>query len=245
MCRCMREENDDSAEIKELHLGPTSSLHSSENCILFAPLSSYQYPPSCFSLSFPLSSFPSPFSPHSSNPSSSLQSKKKLKRREEEAGQQTEGVAVLWKGQGGAGEYVWDGIGVGGGGVVLEWEWMRKKKSLMGGRRGVLIRRLRRSLCRQWCVVCFISAPLVLWDGVWVKASGHSLPWRVQWWMFRGNLGHCSRKTINSVAWSQDDWEELYCGMCLCICAQMCVPRNSIVFKKVCVCFKTHTGEWG
>lgn len=54
--------------------------------------------------------------------------------------------------------------------------------------------------------------------------------------MFRGNLGRRSRKTINSVAVSQHDWEELYCGMCLCICAQMCVPRNSIVFKKVCVC---------
>lgn len=119
-----------------------------------------------------------------------------------------------------------------------EPEWRRKKNINRSGkgREWVLICRLRGSLCRQQCVVCFISAPLALWDGVWVKASGHSLPWRVQWWMFGGNLGHCSRNTINSVAVSQHDWEELYCGMCLCICAQMCVPRNSIVFNKVCVC---------
>lgn len=61
--------------------------------------------------------------------------------------------------------------------------------------------------------------------------------------MFRGNLGHCSKKNINSVDF-QHDWEELYYGMCLWIRVQMCVPRNSIVFKQVCVCvLKTHTGD--
>lgn len=101
----------------------------------------------------------------------------------------------------------------------------------------ILICRLRGSLCRRQWVVCFITAPLVLWDGVWLKASGHRLPWRVQWWMFTGNLGHCSRNTINSVTVSQHNWEELYCGMCLCIqYLYICVPTNAIVFKKVCVC---------
>lgn len=55
--------------------------------------------------------------------------------------------------------------------------------------------------------------------------------------MFRGNLGHCSRNTINSVTVSQHDWEELYCGMCLWRqCLHICVPTNAIVWKKVCVC---------
>lgn len=137
----------------------------------------------------------------------------------------------------------WRRCRVRGNGKEAYWGWGRvrineKKSNIEGSGRGrewVLICRLRGSLCRQQCVVCFISAPLALWDGVWVKASGYSLPWRVQWWMFRGNLGHCSRNTINSVAVSQHDWRELCNWMCLRICAQMCVPTNSIVFKKVCV----------
>lgn len=53
------------------------------------------------------------------------------------------------------------------------------------------------------------------------------------------------KKNLDSVAISQHDWEKVHCGMCLCMCAQMCVPRNSIVLKKVCVrvCFKTHMGD--
>lgn len=48
------------------------------------------------------------------------------------------------------------------------------------GRERVSVRRLRGSQFRQQRVVCFTGAPLVRWDAVRVKASGHGLAWRVQ-----------------------------------------------------------------
>lgn len=115
-----------------------------------SPLSSHPYPPSCLfpTHSLPPSSFSSPLNLHSycsySNPSSSSQSKKKQIKKSGERrrlAKQTEGVAV-W----------------GGGG--LEWEWETSNiKGRSRGRDWVLICRLRRSLCRQQYVVCFISAP--------------------------------------------------------------------------------------
>lgn len=53
------------------------------------------------------------------------------------------------------------------------------------------------------------------------------------------------KKKTDSVAISQHDWEKVHCGMYLCMCAQMCVPRNSIVLKKVCVCVCVLKLIWG
>lgn len=152
-------------------------------------------------LSFPLSSLLNPFQLLLLHKSFFItqhkETNKQKCREEEEAGHLSEAGDVL------------EEIGLRSiqAEVRIEGEWMRKKTiQRVRGREQVIICILRGSWCMQQCV-CFISAQLALWEGVWAKASGHILQWWVQWWMFIGNLGHCSRNTINSV--SQHNWEEV------------------------------------
>lgn len=137
----------------------------SEACVLRAPLSShllYPYPPS----SFPLSSFCSPLNPLSycfySNPLHHMQQNKDTDREKwrRGGGEPTlsrrnrlgrNGKEVCWGWRGGYGE--------------SHGEKSNLRVVAVSEER-VLICRLRGSLCRRHWLVCFISAPLVLWDGV-------------------------------------------------------------------------------
>lgn len=94
--------------------------------------------------------------------------------------------------------------GNGGGGCIMmglgwsesEWEWSRDS-----GRVSLHTEAQRVTVHGSGELFVLSVPPLVLWDVVWVKASGHGLARMVRWWMFRGNLGHYNWNNINPVAY--------------------------------------------